>query len=254
MLCKKQLALAIVLVIAAGVSVMMGAAQVSAAHPQSYIGNSQFISRFITQDFAPDGDLAKPAWRTASWVEVRRDAFKRVKIPKSATEIASLWTPAYVYFAFRCKYTTLNVYEGGDPIKDFIKLWNRDVVEVFLNPQPEDMKHYYEYEVAPNGLWVDLEINLDKTPFADPKWDSGFEHVTHIDARNHVWTCEMRIPVAAINGTKPLEADTEWRLNMYRIDGPGDDTRRHFLSWSPVHNDHPSFHSPWSFGVIRFVR
>ena len=87
-----------------------------------------------------------------------------------------------------------------------------------------------------------------------PKWDSGFEHATHIDAKNHVWTCELRIPVAALTGTKPLEANTEWRVNFFRADGPGDDTQRRFLSWSLVHNDTNSFHSPWSFGVIRFVK
>ena len=73
----------------------------------------------------------------------------------------------YVYFAYRCKYTTLNVYEGKDPSKDFWTLWDRDVVEIFLNPQPEHMQHYYEFEVAPNNLWIDLEIDLDKKPFDD---------------------------------------------------------------------------------------
>jgi len=69
-----------------------------------------------------------------------------------------------------------------------------------------------------------------------------------------VWTCEMRIPVAALTGTKPLEANTEWRLNFFRCDGPGDDTQRRVLSWSLVHNDTHSFHAPWSFGLIRFVK
>lgn len=233
---------------------MVEAAEVPGSQPQSYVSNSQFISRFATQDFVPDGNLAKPAWRVASWVEVERDAFNRVKFPQAATEIASLWTPAYVYFAFRCKYTTLNLFEGKDSSKDFWTLWDRDVVEVFLNPQPERMRHYYEFEVAPNNLWIDLEIDLDKKPFGNAQWDSGFEHATSVDAKNHVWTCELRIPVAALIGTKPLEANTEWRLNFFRADGPGVDTQRRFLSWSPVHNDTNSFHAPWSFGVIRFVK
>ena len=254
MSCQKQFAGLVVLIIVSGGSLMVEAAEVPGSQPQSYISNSQFISRLTTQDFVPDGNLAKPAWRVASWVEVERDAFNRVKFPQAATEIASLWTPAYVYFAFRCKYTTLNLYEGKDPSKEFWTLWDRDVVEVFLNPQPEHMRHYYEFEVAPNNLWIDLEIDLDKNPFNDAHWDSGFEHATHIDAKNHVWTCEMRIPVAGLKGTKPLEPNTEWRLNFFRADGEGDDTQRRFLSWSPVHNDTHSFHSPWSFGLIRFVK
>jgi hypothetical protein len=220
----------------------------------TYVSHSHFISRFAAQDFVPDGNLAKPAWGVASWVEVERGAFDRVKFPESATEIASLWTPSYVSFAFRCKYTTLNVYEGGDPSKDFWSLWERDVVEVFVNPHPEHMRHYYEFEVAPNNLWIDLEIDLGKTPFGNAKWESGFEHATHIDTQHHVWTCEMRIPVAAVNDAKPLEAAAEWRLNFFRADGPGGEAQRRLLSWSPVKSDTHSFHSPWSFGVIRFVK
>jgi len=251
---RKQFAGLVALIILLGGSLMVEAAEVPGSNPQTYISNSQFVSKRTAHDFVPDGNLAKPAWHDAAWAKVNRDAFKPVTYPQSSMEIASLWTPGYVYFAYRCQYTELNVYEGKDPSKDFWTLWDRDVVEVFLNPQPEHMRHYYEFEVAPNNLWIDLEIDLDKNPFNDAHWDSGFEHATSVDAKNHVWTCEMRIPVAGLKGTKPLEANTEWRLNFFRADGEGDDTQRRFLSWSLVHSDTHSFHSPWSFGLIRFVK
>lgn len=254
MSCRNLFTGAVGLIILFGGNLMVDAAEAPSTHPVTYVSNSRFISNFTPQDFVPDGDLAKPAWRAVSWVEVDRDPFTHAQLPQAATEIASLWTPGYVYFAYRCKYTTLNLYEGKDPSKDFWTLWDRDVVEVFLNPQPEHMNHYYEFEVAPNNLWIDLEIDLDKNPFNDPKWDSGFEHATHIDEENHVWTCEMRIPVAGLKGTKPIEANTEWRMNLFRADGPGNDDQRRFLAWSPVQNETHSFHSPWSFGVIQFVK
>ena len=222
--------------------------------PTTYLSKSQFISTSVARDFIPDGNLEKPVWRDAHWVKVDHDPFKRVALPQSATDIASHWTARYVYFAYRCKYTTLNLYKGKEPDKDFWTLWDRDVVEVFLNPEPDRMKHYYEFEVAPNNLWIDLEIDLDKSPFNDATWNSGFEHATHIDASTHVWTCEMRIPVGHMDNTKRLNSGAEWRVNFFRADGPGDDAHRHFLSWSPVYNKTDSFHAPWSFGVIRFVR
>jgi hypothetical protein len=254
MFCEKPLGLAMVLILVSGGGRMVEAAAVPGSDPQSYLSNSQFVSKFTTQDFVPDGNLHKPAWRGASWVKFDHDAFNPVIFSQSATEIASLWTPAYAYFAFRCKYTTLNLFEGKDPSKDFWTLWDRDVVEIFLNPQPERMRHYYEFEVAPNNLWIDLEIDLDKKPFGNPRWDSGFAHATSIDAKNHVWTCELRIPVAALAGTTPLKANTDWRINFFRCDGPGNETQRRLLSWSPVHSEAHTFHSPWSFGVIRFVK
>jgi hypothetical protein len=254
MLCGKQMGFALALIMVAGSNPMVEAAEIPGSHPQSYISNSQLVSKFTTRDFVPDGNLDKRVWRGASWAKVDHAAFKPVTFPQSATEIASLWTERYIYFAFRCKYTTLNLYEGQDSSKDFWKLWDRDVVEIFLNPQPERMNHYYEFEVAPNNLWIDLEIDLDKKPMNDAQWNSGFEHATRIDAKNHIWTCDLRIPVAALNGTKPLEAHTEWRLNFFRADGPGNDTQRRLLSWSPVHSDTNSFHSPQSFGLVRFVK
>ena len=235
-----------------GGNLMVKAIDHSGSQQTTYVSNSEMTSKFLAKDFVPDGDLNKPIWRGASWVKVDRDGFNPVTFPQSATEIASLWTPAYVYFAYRCKFTTLNLYEGEDPSKDFFKLWERDVVEVFLNPQPERMRHYYEFEVAPNNLWIDLEIDLDKKPFGNAQWDSRFKHATRIDAQNHVWTCEMGIPVAALKEAKPLEAGAEWRINFFRADGQGADAQRRLLSWSPVHSDTHSFHSPWSFGVIRF--
>ena len=139
---------------------MAQAADHTWAQQTTYVSNSHLDSKRAASDFVPDGDLNKAAWRGAVWTEVVHDAFKPVTFPQSATHIATLWTPGYVYFAFRCKYTALNLYDSKDTSKDFWQLWDRDVVEIFLNPQPEHMRHYYEFEVAPNNLWIDLEINV----------------------------------------------------------------------------------------------
>ena len=223
----------------------------SASSP--YTSSLQTTAQFSREDFSPDGNLEKPAWRKAQWVTFSHDAFSPKSYPVSETAVASSWTAAYVYFAFRCKYATLNVYEGEDPAKEKWELWNRDVVEVFANPEPQRVNHYYEFEVSPNNLWIDLEIDLDKIPFNDSAWNSGFEHATRVDAAKHLWSCEMRIPLRSMNVPR-LEANAEWRVNFFRADGPGSDAQRRFLSWSPVRSEKHSFHVPTSFGVIRFVK
>jgi len=127
-------------------------------------------------------------------------------------------------------------------------------VEAFINPQPERFLHYYEFEVAPNNQWVDLEIDLTKTPFGDVGWDSHFEHATKVDAELKVWSVEMRVPVKSMM-VNAIHAEDEWRLNLYRADGPGDDTRRRFMCWSALPaGPNPSFHQPASFGIIKFVK
>jgi len=224
------------------------------AENNQYIRNLAMTSKFLAVGFAPDGDLSKKVWQDAPRITFDHDRFGLTHFPDSEVQVASLWTPAYVYFAYWCKYRSLNIYAGEDTAKERWELWNRDVVEAFINPQPERFPHYYEFEVAPNNQWIDLEIDLTKTPFNDAGWDSHFEHATKVDPEHKLWTVEMRIPVRSMN-VDAIHAGDEWRLNLYRADGPGDDTQRRFMSWSALPAGHnKSFHQPASFGIIKFVK
>jgi len=217
-----------------------------------YLRDLAMTSKFIPGDFTPDGDLAKSIWQDAPRVKFDNEVRAEKHFPDSETQVASLWTRDYIYLGYRCRYRELNVYEGEDIAKERFGLWLKDTAEAFINPEPERFSHYYEFEVAPNNQWVDLEIDLTKTPFGNVHWDSNFEHATRVDAQRHVWTAEMKIPVKSM-GAKALQAGTAWRLNLYRLDGPGDDTQRRFFSWSPLPpGKNRSFHQPASFGIIKF--
>ena len=230
-----------------------GGAQAVAENHQ-YIRSLTMTSKSLAADFVPDSDLGKKDWKDAVQVTIDRDAFGKAGLAEFETRVASLWTPHHLYFAYWCRYRSLNIYDGEDPAKERWELWNRDVVEAFVNPQPERFLHYYEFEVAPNNQWIDLEIDLNKSPMNDAGWDSHFEHVTKIDAEHKVWTMEMRIPVASMTA-RPIHPRDEWRLNLYRCDGPGDDAHRRFMAWSPLPaGTNKSFHQPASFGVIKFVK
>lgn len=211
------------------------------------------VSEFSDVDVVPDGNLGKKMWSTAKRVRFDHAAFSRMSYPEAETVVASRWTTKYLYLAFWCRYQSLNTYEGEDAGPERWELWERDVVEAFINPQPERPSHYYEFEVAPNNQWLDLEIDLKRVPFGDRKWDSGFEHATRIDSVGHLWTVEMRIPVVSMTN-EAIRSDAEWRINFYRCDGPGTDESRRMLSWGPLPLDLPqhSFHQPASFGVLRF--
>ena len=127
-------------------------------------------------------------------------------------------------------------------------------MEVFINPHPENLGNYYEFEMAPNNQWIDLKIDWAKKDMAaDWKWNSNFDHAAKIDAAHKTWVVEMRIPVKSMDAA-PIKAGDEWRLNLYRCDGPGDDTKRRFMSWSVVPEHNGSFHQPASFGIIKFVK
>lgn len=217
-----------------------------------YTSDIKIVSRFSAQDIIPDGDLQKQVWRDADWVQFDHDMSGRRHYPEAKTEVAAFWTAGWVYFAYRCDYSSLNVYENEDATHERWGLWERDVVEAFINPTPDRVNHYYEFEVAPNNLWIDLEIDKNKTPFNDASWNSGFEHATHVDAKHHVWTCEMRIPLASM-GVARLAPGTEWRINLFRADGRGSDAERHLMAWSTLPEGR-TFHVPERFGILEFSR
>ena len=220
---------------------------------KQYIRKVSMTSKSLAADFVPNGDLTKSLWKDAAR-ETLGDRMSHKPLAGSETRVASLWTPHYIYFAYWCRYQSLNIYAGEDPAKERWELWNRDVVEAFINPQPERFLHYYEFEVAPNNQWIDLEIDLSKNPMNDAAWDSHFEHATKVDASHKAWTVEMRIPVSSMHAND-IKAGDEWRINLYRCDGPGDDSQRRFLSWSPLPSGaNGSFHQPATFGIIKFVK
>ena len=227
------------------------ARQLASMPEQAYSSSVKAETKHSSKNFLPDGDLTKPSWKHAKWVEFDNDASGKSHYPDMTTRVASLWTETHIYFAFSGRYDSLNIYEGEDPKAERWQLWDRDVVEVFLNPQPERVNHYFEFEVAPNNQWIDLEIDKTKDPFNDASWNSGFEHATRIDAERRIWTTEMRVPLAAMNVKDP-RAGAQWRVNFFRAAGKGGEDQRKFLAWSII-PEGKTFHVPTRFGILELV-
>jgi len=218
----------------------------------TYSSNTQAEAKRAATDFIPDGGFSDGAWKTTNWVDFDHDLAGRSNYPGNLTSVAAVWTDDSIYFGFRCRYDSLNMFEGEDISKERWELWNRDVAEVFLNPQPERMSHYYEFEVAPNNQWIDLEIEKKNEPFNDASWNSGFQHATRIDKENHVWTAEMRIPLRSMK-VQNIQQGSAWRVNFFRAAGHGADNQRMFLAWSTIPKGQ-TFHVPSRFGVLHFAK
>jgi hypothetical protein len=227
--------------------------QTSGGAPQDpYTSSVEIEAKPAGDDFLPDADLEKRVWRRAEWVEFDHNMPGTQHYSEEKTRVAALWSETFVYFAFLCHYTVLNTFEGENINAERWELWTRDVAEVFLNPQPARVSHYFEFEVAPNNQWIDLEIDKDKTPFNDAAWNSGFAHAAGVDQAHRLWTCEMRIPVASLN-VAVMPPGREWRVNFFRAAGVGDDTKRRFMAWSTIPTG-DTFHVPTRFGIMRFVK
>ena len=127
------------------------------------------------------------------------------------------------------------------------ELWNWDVAEAFIGSDFSDIKRYKEFEVSPQGEWVDLDINLHNPHHEDGwTWNSGFEALAKVDSAKHVWYAAMRIPFAAIK-TNPPKAGDKMRLNLFRSQGP--ENNHHEITWRPPMSK--TFHVPERFGLIK---
>ncbi len=207
----------------------------------------------IARDFTPDGDLTKPAWKDAPAVFIERNSVNAALRPELCTRVQAVWSDKNLYLAFHCPFGKITVYEPAQPAERW-QLWEKDVVEAFIGHDLSNIDSYKEFEVAPNNDWLDLDI-ARRSKKVDFAWNSGWEHATRIDSDNKVWTCEMRIPLVAIDSSLADRArggsvrpGTRWRINLYRCDDS--DAPRAYLAWSPPRAR--SFHTPQSFGILRF--
>lgn len=78
--------------------------------------------------------------------------------PERQTQVKMLWSARSFYFHFECRYRELFIFEDSQPNGRRDHLWDRDVAEVFLQPDPSRPRNYKEFEISPNGMWVDLDI------------------------------------------------------------------------------------------------
>jgi hypothetical protein len=204
-----------------------------------------FVSRRIAADFPLTADPDATAWKGVAGVVAERDR-RGQPVAGHRTEIRSRWTPGNLYFLFISPYEQLHLKPGPSTDSETNKLWDWDVAEVFIGTDYQNIKRYTEFQVSPQGEWVDLHIDRGTQPAThDVAWNSGFEVKARVDPGKRVWYGEMRIPMKAID-TRPPEVGREMRINMYRIQGPAPRTH---VNWQPVQNE--SFHTPEAFGTLR---
>ena len=196
-------------------------------------------------------DTDATIWKHAGTARIVKDCSRAVDYADLDTEVRGFWTDRALYLLFACPYRSLNRFPPGPNGRDRDKLWDRDVVEVFLGDEWKNIRRYREYEMAPTGERVDLAIDLDAG--GDGRaWNSGWETRARIDEAARIWYAAARIPLASVSSSS-VAPGTRWRINLYRIDGDGPDSERRFLCWQPtcVLNRDPN-HVPEAFGTLIF--
>jgi hypothetical protein len=201
--------------------------------------------------FADDGAILDTNLRSAFWQEapitrMSDDAYGN-KVAGHATEIRSRWTASSLYFLFACPYQELHLKPNPELGKPTGGLWNWDVAEAFIGSQRDPIDRYKEFELSPQGEWLDLDIDLKQPDkVALTSWVSSFQVATRIQYDQKIWYGSMRIPYACIEAAEP-KAGNLLRINFFRSQGK----KPVEMAWQPPQQ--PSFHAPEQFATLKLM-
>jgi len=207
--------------------------------------SSEIVAAFVNHEMTlnaahPGGEWehAQPTTFCSDWQGKNPDELR-------ATEVRVMWSWQTLYLRFECPYRELYLFTDSDSDGRRDHLWDRDVAEAFLQPDPSKEGHYREFEVSPNGMWIDLAI----FPGGPADLKSGLKKSVVLDEKAHRWTAELAIPLKAL--TASFDARAVWRANFYRVEGTKEP--RAYMAWQPTRTPEPNFHVPSAFGRLRFA-
>ena len=181
-------------------------------------------------------EAAPPLRFSADWQGLHADAERE-------TEVRVLWTPETLYLEFWARYRSITVFPDADARGWRDHLWERDVCEVFLQSDPAHAG-YKEFEVAPNGFWIDLDI----APGEKRDLRSGLRRRVKIDEVARRWRAVLALPMKSLTGR--FDAGATWRVNFFRVEGSAEP--RFYSAWQPTRTPQPNFHVPEAFGRLVF--
>ncbi len=188
---------------------------------------------------ARDWERANPIAFCADWQSQNVDVSRE-------TQVRILWSEQNLYMRFDCRFRELCWFADSDPDGRRDHLWDRDVAEAFLQPDPTRTGHYKEFEVSPNGMWIDLDI----FPGGRSDLKSGMHRSVVLDEKAKTWSAELAVPIRAL--TASFDPSQIWRANFYRVEGRQEP--RAYLAWQATMTPRPNFHVPARFGYLRFSR
>lgn len=195
-------------------------------------------------DTDAEGFPRDAAWDAGTAIGFQADWQGRNADALRETQVRLLWTPETLYLQFDAAYRVLTVFPDADSNGRRDQLWERDVCEAFLQPNGSELRRYKELEVAPNGLWIDLDI----APGEKHNLESGLRRRVVVDGKKKRWQAVLAVPMKSLMAS--FDPREEWRVNFYRVEGATEP--RFYSAWQPTNTPQPNFHVPEAFGRLIF--
>jgi len=204
----------------------------------------EVVAQYIDHELTLDANKTSTEWKLATPITFASDWQGRNADPHLETQVRLLWNSRFLYLRFECRYLEIFVFDNSEESGRRDHLWDRDVAEAFLQPDPLRPTFYKEFEVSPNGMWIDLDIS--PSGLADLK--SGMQRSVFLNEKQKIWIAELAIPLKGL--TPQFDAAQRWHANFYRVEGSKEP--RSYMAWNPTNSPEPNFHVPERFGILRF--
>ena len=203
--------------------------------------------RFIPGDLALK-DLDSPEWSKAKPVHIDHYWSGEPAPVGRHAEARILWSEQALYVRYVCNQAEpLVISDHPQTITKTMYLWDRDVCEIFLAPDPNVSDKYFEFEVAPTGEWLDIGLDWT-TGKRQTDWQFSSRMSTAARIEKDRVTMAMRIPWN--NRLAAPARGARWRANLFRC--VSRDPKLRYLSWQPTRTPQPFFHVPQAFGWLVF--
>src|SRR6476619_3487487 len=157
---------------------------------------STIIAQHINRDIAVS-DLTNPGWTRAPAVHINR-YWSGEPAPESRhADARLLWSDKALHVRYVCHQAeALIVIDKPQVGKKTMGLWDRDVCEIFVAPDPNVVEHYFELEAAPTGEWLDVAIQWQPEGRTSD-WNFDSRMTTAARVEDDRVTVAMRIPWSA---------------------------------------------------------
>lgn len=210
----------------------------------------------IKHDLSP-GDFNHADWLKATPIQIHQ-YWSGEEAPEGRhAEARLLWSDQALHIRFECQQKEPVVVSATPQTeKKTMGLWDRDVCEIFIAPDPNVVERYFEFEAAPTGEWLDVAIHwTPEKRESDWEFHSGMTvaamtTVTKGGSANDLQTIWINVRIPWNGWIDKPQVGERWRVNLFRC--VGKDPGRGYLAWQPTRAPEPAFHVPQVFGWLLF--
>lgn len=205
------------------------------------------FAEFVDTPIGVD-DFENEAWQRCRPVTIAHEWSGEPAPVERHAEVRICWSDEALHVRFvGNQHEPLVVSDEPRTDRKTLGLWDRDVCEIFIAPNPAEPWRYFEFEGAPTGEWVDLGIVIaPEGRQTDWEFKSGIRVASKVEETRI--KVGMAIPWSA-SIPKP-NPGKQWLVNLFRCVGPEAPDR--YLAWRPTKTPEPNFHVPEAFGPLDF--